>query len=89
MQRKSRIVSLLAAFVMLLLPNSIFAEGNIDMEIIFPSASQSQVAPDRDFYVIGNINGFVPNDAKLEVVVSKDAKVLRKIVSQKKDDKSS
>ncbi len=89
MQRKSCIVSLLAFFVMLLLPNYVFAEGNIDMEIIFPSVSQSQVAPDRDFYVIGNINGFVPNDAKLEVVVSKDAKVLRKIVSQKKDDKSS
>ncbi|MER0122484.1 hypothetical protein ABPH35_01770 [Streptococcus sp. ZJ93] len=47
------------------------AADTIEMEITTPSISQSRIAPERDFYVIGKLNGTVPQDATLSVELYK------------------
>lgn len=65
-KNKFMLYILLAVFV---LCTPIYAEdkdSEIKLKIVTPSDEQKQIAPYRDFYVLGNIEGTVPNTAKMQ-----------------------
>lgn len=57
------------------------------VDITIPSVGQTKIAPDRDFYIIGNITGIVPEDSQLMVTVQEKntKKIIRKVIVSKKD----
>lgn len=66
----NRKLILVTLFILLTLNIAAKAEeksANVNLNIITPSAEQNQIAPYRDFYVLGNIEGTVPESAKMQI----------------------
>lgn len=75
-------------FTLIIVPaNASTRDDLVNLAITIPTSSESTIAPNRDFYVIGTINGAVPDDARLSVDLYKDGsnKPVREVYTQKKD----
>lgn len=67
-----------------------FAQNDqIQLEITIPSVGQTLLAPDRDIYVIGEIEGDIPADARVSVSLYKDGETepVREVYAMQKDNK--
>lgn len=51
---------------LLLIPSFIGADTGLQLKITTPSAKQSQIAPARDFYVLGEFVGQVPQNSSMQ-----------------------
>lgn len=78
-------------FVAFFSTSVVFAEEEPIQEVSFelnaPNVNKV-IAPGRDFYVLGSINGELPNDARVEVsLYDENSNMVRQVYSEKKSNK--
>lgn len=79
-----------ALFTALFLSPQVYAQNDlVQLEITVPTVGQTVLAPDRDIYVIGDIEGDIPEDARVSVSLFKDgeSEPVREVYATQKDNK--